>query len=161
MSEEEFLWAFSTVSARSLVLNNENVIEMPDEAVTMIVPLLDMINHSLEPNCIVLPYHDKVSDTSFLTLQTLKPVSENEQLTICYGNDLPNTHLIQKYGFVTRENPVKKLVVTLPFHEYETIAYEETPLKEEHAKLNGLPYSQNAIHNAVFHNNKFPQEVLR
>ncbi len=68
MSEDEFLWAFSTVSARSLVLNNENVNEIPDEAVSMIVPLLDMVNHSPEPNCIFLPYHDKVSDTSYVTL---------------------------------------------------------------------------------------------
>ncbi len=68
MSEEEFLWAFSTVSARSLVLNNENVSEIPDEAVSMIVPLLDMVNHSPSPNCIFLPYHDKVSDTSYVTL---------------------------------------------------------------------------------------------
>ena len=63
MSEEEFLWAFSTVSARSLVLNNENVTEMTDpKAMSMIVPLFDMINHSREPNCIVLPLHDKLSD---------------------------------------------------------------------------------------------------
>jgi len=95
MTEEEFLWAFSTVSARSLVLNNENVAEMPDpNSVTMIMPLLDLINHSREPNCIILPYHDKVSDQSYVTLQSLKPIGKDEQLTISYGNDLANTHLI-------------------------------------------------------------------
>ena len=63
MSEEEFLWAFSTVSARSLVLNNENMTEMNDpNAVSMIVPLLDMVNHSHDPNCIMLPFHDKLSE---------------------------------------------------------------------------------------------------
>ena len=69
MSEEEFIWAFSTISARSLVLNNEHVSEITDpNAVTMILPLMDMVNHSPEPNCIMLPYHDKLSDKSFVIL---------------------------------------------------------------------------------------------
>lgn len=79
MTEEEFLWAFSTVSARSLVLNNESVTEMTDpNAVTMIIPLLDFINHSREPNCVILPYHDKLSNQSYATLQSIKPISKDE-----------------------------------------------------------------------------------
>ena len=132
MSEEEFLWAFSTVSARSLVLNNEHLSEMNDEnAVTMILPLMDMVNHSPEPNCIMLPYHDKLSNKSFVVLQSIRPIAEGDQLTISYGNDLANTHLIQKYGFVTRDNPIKKLNFNLPFNEYEALTYEEAPLKKE------------------------------
>ena len=127
VSEEEFLWAFSTVSARSLVLNNESVTEMNDQnAVTMILPLVDMINHSFDPNCVCLPYHDKVTDKSYVTLQTLRPIEKNEQLTISYGQDLANTHLIQKYGFTVRDNPNQKLIMTLPYYEYDTIAYEES-----------------------------------
>ena len=157
ISEEEFLWALSTTSARSLVLNNENVTEMNDaNAVSMIVPLMDMINHSETPNCIILPYHDKVDDQSYVTLQSIRPIEKGEQLTISYGSDMPNTHLIQKYGFVTRDNPIKKTITNLPFHEYETIAYEETPLKQELAAKFGLPYSQNGLHSAVFYNNRFP-----
>ena len=53
------------------------------------------------------------------------------------------------------------MITTLPFHDYETIAYEETPLKQEIAARLGLPYSQNGVHNAVFYNFKFPQEVLK
>ena len=68
-------------------------------------------------------------------------MAKGEQLTISYGNDLANTHLIQKYGFVTRDNPLKKIICTLPFHEYETIAYEESQLKVEHASRNQLAYS--------------------
>ena len=95
VTEQEFLWAFSTVSARSLVLNNQSVSEMPDpNSVTMIVPLLDCLNHSREPNCVILPYHDKVSDQSWLMLQSIRPIAKNDQLTISYGNDLANTHLI-------------------------------------------------------------------
>lgn len=126
MSEEEFLWAFSTVSARSLVFNNEHETEMTDpNAVSMIVPLFDMLNHSREPNCIVVPFHDKLSEQSFVTLKSLRPIAKDEQLTISYGNDLANTHLIQKYGFVTRDNPVKKVITNLPFYDFATITFEE------------------------------------
>lgn len=162
ISEEEFLWAFSTVSARALVFNNEHVAEMNDpNAFTMIVPLFDMVNHSREPNCVVLPYHDKLSDQSFVSLQSLRDIGKDEQLTISYGNDLANTHLIQKYGFVTRDNPVKKVITNMPFHEFDTIVYEEMQLKQEQAKKHKLPYVQNGLHNAIFYNYKFPIEVLK
>lgn len=162
ISEEEFLWAFTSVSARSLVMNNTNVTEMNDpKSVMMMMPLLDMVNHSSDPNCVILPYHDKTSDHSYVILQSIKPIAKGDQITISYGSDLANTHLIQKYGFVMPENPVKKLITNLPFHDYETIAYEETPLKMEVSQKYGIPYSQNGIHNAVFYSQKFPQEVLR
>ena len=46
-------------------------------------------------------------------------------MTISYGNDLANTHLIQKYGFVTRDNPVKKVITNMPFYDFDTITLEE------------------------------------
>ena len=81
-------------------------------------------------------------------------------MTISYGNDLANTHLIQKYGFVTRDNPVKKLTMNMPFHEYEALTYEEAPLKKELSQTHRIPYSQSGIMNSIFYNSKFPQEVL-
>ena len=107
----------------------------------MIMPLLDFVNHSLEPNCIVLPYHDKVSDQSYVLLESIRPIKKGEQLTISYGSDMPNINLVQKYGFTTRGNPNKKVVANLPFHDYGTIAYEETDLKVQHAARNSIPYS--------------------
>jgi len=68
---------------------------------------------------------------------------------------MPNSTLIQKYGFVSRNNPTKKLVCNIPFHDYETIVYEETPLKSKHAARLGLPYSQEALFNAVLYGDRF------
>ena len=62
------MWAFSTVGSRSLIFNNEATAELDDKGLLMIVPLLDFVNHSAEPNCVVLPYHDKVSDRSYVLL---------------------------------------------------------------------------------------------
>ena len=63
ISKEEFLWAFTIVSTRSLVFNNEAMpaTEDPNAFIT-ILPLMDFVNHSMKPNCVVLSHHDKVSD---------------------------------------------------------------------------------------------------
>lgn len=72
------MWAFSTVSARSLVFNNTNTTELDDNGVSMIVPLLDFVNHSHEPNCIVMPHHDKLTDSSYVMLNSLRTIEKGE-----------------------------------------------------------------------------------
>ena len=59
----------------------------------MIMPLLDFINHSFEPNVIMLPFEDRVNGESFMMVQAIRDISENEQLFVNYGN-IGNTHLI-------------------------------------------------------------------
>lgn len=63
LSMDEFLWAFNIVGSRSLILNNTPQPPTADpNAVMMILPILDFLNHSNTPNVIATPYHDKVSD---------------------------------------------------------------------------------------------------
>ena len=63
LSMDEFLWAFNIVGSRSLILNNMPQPPTADpNAVMMILPILDFLNHSTTPNVIATPYHDKVSD---------------------------------------------------------------------------------------------------
>ena len=88
------MWAFSIVSSRALVFNNQAMPDTTDpKAFITIVPLLDFVNHSPEPNCIMLPYHDKVAGQSYVILKSIRDIPKDEQVTISYG-DLPNTHLI-------------------------------------------------------------------
>ena len=67
---------------------------MEDGAISMLFPLLDLVNHSFDPNCIFRPVHHRVNDQSFVHLEALKDIKAGEQLLISYGNDLPNSHLI-------------------------------------------------------------------
>jgi len=114
------------VGSRNLIINNQAYQDTSDpNAAFMIVPPLDFINHSSDPNVIVMPYHDKVSDHSYVVVQALKEISEGEQLTMSYGN-LPNTHLIQKYGFVQHNNPLVQSVLQIPYHDYCALLYEES-----------------------------------
>ena len=100
LSLNEFMWAFTIVSSRSLVFNNRCMPDTTDpNAFITIMPLIDFVNHSLEPNCMAIPYHDKVDDESYVILKAIRDIAPNEQVTMSYG-DISNTHLIQKYGFV-------------------------------------------------------------
>lgn len=70
----------------------------------MMIPLLDFLNHSKEPNVIVTPQHDQVNNRSYVVLTALRDIAAGEQLTVSYG-ELANTHMVQKYGFVEKNNP--------------------------------------------------------
>lgn len=75
-------------------------------SVYMLLPLLDFVNHSVKPNCILLPHHDKVNDQSYVYLKAIKDIAKEEQLTISYGQ-MSNSLSLQKYGFTQRNNPIK------------------------------------------------------
>jgi SET domain-containing protein len=59
----------------------------------MILPLLDYINHSREPNVVALPYHDPINNSSQVVIQAIKDISAGDQLQMSYGK-LANTHSI-------------------------------------------------------------------
>jgi hypothetical protein len=44
------------------------------KACLMIIPLLDFVNHDHNPNVVALPYHDKVSDASYVILNAIKDI---------------------------------------------------------------------------------------
>jgi SET domain-containing protein len=64
----------------------------------IMMPLMDMLNHSHTPNVAILPHTDPLHDKSFLVVKALREIEADEQLCVSYG-DLSNLHLVQKYGF--------------------------------------------------------------
>lgn len=118
------------------------------------VPVLDYVNHSQTPNCVINGFHDRVQDQSFVALQTIREVEPGEQLCISYGN-LPNSHLVQKYGFTLHENSEKKVIMHVPMREHESVAYEEMALKKEAAARLGLTYLPQMLSNVELFPNKF------
>jgi len=76
---DEFLWAFSICTSRALPLNNLPFAQEEDpNAVLMILPLLDYINHSFEPNVVAAPAHDKINDESYVMLRALRDIEAGE-----------------------------------------------------------------------------------
>jgi hypothetical protein len=76
-----------------------------------------------------------------------------------YG-PLPNTHLIQKYGFVERNNPVKQIIVRFPYHDYSALLYEEQTLKKELATKLKIPMNPNVLA-ATLHTGKFDATIMQ
>lgn len=88
------MWAFSIVTSRALPLNNlPFYLEEDPNAVLMILPLLDYVNHSFDPNVIAVPGHDPINDESYVMLKALRNIESGEQLEMSYG-DLSNSHFL-------------------------------------------------------------------
>lgn len=73
--------------------------------VSMMVPRLDLANHSFDANA------DWSADFSrgVLTLTATKDLAENEHVCIDYGPGLDNAHLMRVFGFAVPGNPNDRL----------------------------------------------------
>ena len=93
-SLEEWMWARLTVSSRGFGGKLEGVDEL------LLVPLIDLINHSLEPNTVW------GFDPSTLTFHTTtaRPLRADEEVHESYG-DKCNSLLLTYYGFTMPSNP--------------------------------------------------------
>lgn len=49
-----------------------------ENLVLIVMPVLDMLNHSLTPNAAILPFVDHFDQSSYLKLVALKDISPNE-----------------------------------------------------------------------------------
>ena len=133
---DQFLWAFSVISSRHLTLNNNN---SADDQHLLVMPLLDFLNHSPEPNVVALPFHDKINNESFVLIQALRDIKKGEQLLMNYG-PLSNSHLLYKYGFTQPDNHANNaLSFNAPFHEFSALLEEEKKLKQTARARLGLP----------------------
>ena len=88
MSFEEFYWTHTMVLNRSLELSEG----------LYIVPFMDSVNHSFEPNCEIV----KEKDT--FVLKSTQEIPEDQELFRDYGK-LDNYEFAMRYGFVPENNP--------------------------------------------------------
>ncbi|CDW87175.1 set domain protein [Stylonychia lemnae] len=155
---DQFLWAFTTISQRHLVMMNQQLTNDPN-MIMLLVPLFDMLNHSQEPNVIITPYEDKITNESFVLLQAIKDIQKDEQLCISYGS-LGNSHLIQKYGFTLENNPQNSLTIQLPFHEHQGLIFEEIDLKRRLSAQHRVPFSEHKYISTLYPA-RFNQDQLK
>jgi hypothetical protein len=74
-----------------------------------LVPVMDCINHSLEPNC-EYTYDPTAGD---FTVTSTRTVSQGEEMTISYG-PLSNARLLRLYGFALPSNPHDTVTLYAP-----------------------------------------------
>ena len=75
---------------------------------SVMIPLLDMINHSSnDANAELEVVETNIDDESFYALQATRPIKANEEITISYGSGQDTSiDLFLNYGFVPTSNPV-------------------------------------------------------
>eukprot|EP00884_Botryococcus_braunii_P014680 jgi/Botrbrau1/23212/Bobra.0041s0056.1 len=96
-------WALGVVTSRAFRVWGQ-------EKPAAMLPLIDMCNHSGDPNCKVRPHGGTPGGVQ---LESLRPLRAGEALSINYG-DLPNDFFLLDYGFVVEDNP----------HDYIELRYD-------------------------------------
>ncbi|CAF3676931.1 unnamed protein product [Rotaria sp. Silwood1] len=107
-TNDHFQWAYYTINTRCVHFDMEISSKDQDDNLCLI-PYLDFVNHSIEPNTI-----SKFNSlTRSYEIHTIKSINYNEQITFLY-NPHSNIDLFIEYGFVLLINPYNQLNI-----EYE------------------------------------------
>ena len=93
LDTDTWRWAYGHVMQRTFS------VDLDDEEVWVLVPGMDLCNHSTAPNTRYF-----AEDEGWL-LEAAHPIPEGEQLTIHYGTKKTSCDLLLYYGFVPLDNP--------------------------------------------------------
>ncbi|WVY96998.1 hypothetical protein V8G54_029149, partial [Vigna mungo] len=96
-------WVMSAVSSRAFRLYGEKDHNGDRIHIPMMLPLIDMCNHSLNPNARIL--QEKDTDTMKMQVVAETTIKEDDPLLLCYGC-LNNDFFLLDYGFVIHSNPL-------------------------------------------------------
>ncbi len=68
-------------------------------AVVILAPIVDWINHSFQANCRITGTYFEHESESFVCVKCIKDIEVGEELTLNYGN-MSNYDFLMRYGFV-------------------------------------------------------------
>ncbi|PKI54910.1 hypothetical protein CRG98_024692 [Punica granatum] len=97
-------WAMSAVSSRAFRSHGKN--KFPDGSssyVPMMLPLVDMCNHSFEPNAQIVQEQEEQPQKMLLKVIAEREINQNDPLLLNYGC-LSNDLFLLDYGFVIPSN---------------------------------------------------------
>ncbi|RDY09876.1 Histone-lysine N-methyltransferase setd3 [Mucuna pruriens] len=97
-------WAMSAVSSRAFRLYGEKDPNGMRIDVPMMLPLIDMCNHSFNPNARIVQEQDTSSTKMQVKVVAETAIKEDDPLLLCYGT-LSNDLFLLDYGFVIHSNP--------------------------------------------------------
>ena len=78
----------------------------------MMVPIIDLMNHSFNNNCKIVGEYSRMSDKSYCLVQATRDIQFGEELSINYGN-FNNLELFSRFGFIEKQNPHDTLKIDL------------------------------------------------
>ncbi|GAV61915.1 SET domain-containing protein/Rubis-subs-bind domain-containing protein [Cephalotus follicularis] len=97
-------WAMSAVSSRAFSLCGEKLPDGTHNNVPMMLPLIDMCNHSFYPNAQIIQEQDTRTSKILIKVVAETAIKQNDPLLLNYGC-LNNDLFLLDYGFVLTSNP--------------------------------------------------------
>ncbi|XVF85438.1 hypothetical protein PTKIN_Ptkin17bG0118300 [Pterospermum kingtungense] len=97
-------WAMSAVSSRAFRLYGKKLPDGTHSDIPMMLPLIDMCNHSFNPNARILQEQDAGNPKMLIKVVAEREIKRNDPLLLNYGC-LSNDFFLLDYGFVIPSNP--------------------------------------------------------
>ncbi|KAL8520856.1 hypothetical protein ACS0TY_011418 [Phlomoides rotata] len=97
-------WAMSAVSSRAFRLHGSKRPEGAHVDVPMLLPLIDMCNHSFMPNAEIVQEKEASNDSMLVKVIAGEQIKQDDPLELNYGC-LNNDLFLLDYGFVVPSNP--------------------------------------------------------
>ena len=118
------------VRARSLNFNPLNPKQFDRNNFIILSPLVDMMNHSFDPNACIEGYYNSMDCESFVVVKSLKEIKDDEEVTVNYGN-YSNYEFLMKFGFMSHDNPFNEYHIKLDFSKYLDYSPQLFELKQK------------------------------
>ena len=122
LSKEELEFATWLISSRSFVISiavggdegaaGPGAVAANKKAIRVLLPYLDMINHSSDNANCELHLIDPEKDEAWFAIRATRPIKAGKEITISYGTGVESSvELLQNYGFVPDENRIDKMML--------------------------------------------------
>ncbi|CAF1169975.1 unnamed protein product [Adineta steineri] len=131
-NDDEFQWAYYSINTRCVHFNMENDSKDQDDNLCLI-PYLDFVNHSIEPNTI-----SKFNSlTRSYEIYSIKTIDFNEQITFLY-NPHSNVDLFIEYGFILSLNPYNQFNIEYNLEQF--LSNEQIQIIKSYNYWNSLEF---------------------
>lgn len=120
MDFHELQFATWLVSSRSFQISidaggptpdGDDLVSKPSKTIRVMVPFIDMINHSEEANAEV-HIIDPEKDEAWFSIRAQRPIKAGKEISITYGTGYDTSYtLLQNYGFVADKNKIDAMML--------------------------------------------------
>ena len=121
-----------------LVKDNNRALSTSEKSIRVLLPYLDMINHSSDNPNAELHLIDPEKDDAWFAIRATRPIKKGKEITISYGASGAETSvgLLMNYGFVPEENKIDTLLLRNGGEDcIDSLDGWSTSLEEDEAQL--------------------------
>jgi len=143
---DELQFATWLVASRSFAIKisvddplvKEGSVSTAEKAIRVLLPFIDLINHSSDSANTELHLIDPEKDDAWFAIRAVRPIKKGKEITISYGASGVESSLglLMNYGFVPDENKIDSLLLRKGGEDcIESLDGWSTTLEEDEAQL--------------------------